>query len=69
MSKARVIIADFQHGSLEEEERILQDLATVESLDVHNESELWGRVEDADALMVYHTLKVTKATIERLMHP
>jgi C-terminal binding protein len=66
MSKARVIIADFQHGSLEEEERILKDLATVESLDVHHESELWGRVEDADALMVYHTLKVTRATIERL---
>jgi D-3-phosphoglycerate dehydrogenase/C-terminal binding protein len=66
MSKARVIIADFQHGSLEEEERILKDLATVESLDVHHESELWGKVEDADALMVYHTLKVTKATIERL---
>ena len=66
MSKARVIIADFQHGSLEEEERILKDLATVESLDVHHESELWGRVENADALMVYHTLKVTKATIERL---
>jgi len=27
---------------------------------------LWGRVEDADAIMVYHTLKVTRATIERL---
>jgi C-terminal binding protein len=66
MTKARVIIADFQHGSLEEEERVLRDLATVESLDVHHESELWGRVEDADALMVYHTLKVTRATIERL---
>jgi len=66
MSRARVIIADFQHGSLEEEERVLRDLATVESLDVHHESELWGRVENADALMVYHTLKVTRATIERL---
>jgi D-3-phosphoglycerate dehydrogenase/C-terminal binding protein len=66
MSQARVFIADFQHGSLEVEQGILQDLATVESLDVHHESELWGRVEDADALMVYHTLKVTRATIERL---
>lgn len=66
MTKARVIIADFQHGSLEEEERVLEGLATVESLDVHHESELWGRVEDCDALMVYHTLKVTRATIERL---
>ena len=41
-------------------------MATVESLDVHHESELWGRIEDADCIMVYHTLKVTKATIERL---
>ena len=32
MSKARVIIADFQHGSLEEEERILKDLATVAAI-------------------------------------
>jgi len=66
MNKALVIIADFQHGSLEVEQGILGDLATVVSLDVHAEEELWGRVEQADALMVYHTLKVTRATIERL---
>jgi C-terminal binding protein len=66
MPKARAVIADFQHGSLEVEESILKDVATVESLDVHHESELWGRIEDADCIMVYHTLKVTKATIERL---
>jgi D-3-phosphoglycerate dehydrogenase/C-terminal binding protein len=65
---ARVIISDFQHGSLEAEESILGDLATVESLDVTSEEQMWGRVEDADALMVYHTLKVTRATIERLKH-
>jgi D-3-phosphoglycerate dehydrogenase/C-terminal binding protein len=65
---ARVIISDFQHGSLEAEESILGDLATVESLDVTGEEQMWGRVEDADALMVYHTLKVTRATIERLKH-
>ena len=66
MSQARTFIADFQHGSLEVEQEILKDVASVESLDVHNESELWGRIEDADCIMVYHTLKVTKATIERL---
>jgi D-3-phosphoglycerate dehydrogenase/C-terminal binding protein len=68
MSRSRVVIADFQHGSLEIEQGILKDLATVESLDVHQEQELWGKVEDAAALMVYHTLKVTSATIERLKH-
>jgi D-3-phosphoglycerate dehydrogenase/C-terminal binding protein len=66
MSKALVIIADFQHGSLEVEQGILGELAIVQSLDVHAEEEMWGRVEQADALMVYHTLKVTRATIERL---
>lgn len=64
--KARVIISDFQHGSLEVEEGILGDLATVESLDVTHEEQMWGRIEDADAIMVYHTLKVTKETISRL---
>src|SRR3954470_18081579 len=66
MSKARAIIADFQHGSLEVEQEILGDLATVESLDVTAEQQMWGRIEDAEAVMVYHTLKVTSATIERL---
>jgi C-terminal binding protein len=66
MPTARAIIADFQHGSNDVEQEILKDVATVESLDVHNESEMWGRIEDADCIMVYHTLKVTKATIERL---
>ena len=56
MPLARAVIADFQHVSLEVEQGILKDLATVESLDVHNESELWGKIEDADCIMVYHTL-------------
>jgi len=66
MAKARVVVADFQHGSLEVEQQILGDLATVEALDVTQEEQLFGRIEDADAIMVYHTLKVTRATIERL---
>src|SRR4029078_4396913 len=66
MAKARAVIADFQHGSLEVEEEILKDVATVESLDVHHKAALWGKIENADAIMVYHTLKVTRATIERL---
>lgn len=64
--KPRVIIADFQHGSVAIEQSVLGDLATVEALEVTSEEQLWGRVEDADALMVYHTIKVSRATIERL---
>jgi C-terminal binding protein len=66
MSRPRVIVADFHHGSLAVEQEILGDVAEVEALDVHHESELWGSIEDAAAVMVYHTLKVTEATIARL---
>lgn len=66
MSRPLVIIADFLHGSLEVEEQILGDLAEVRALDVRTEDELWGRIEDAAAVMVFHTLRVTQATIGRL---
>ena len=65
-AKARIVIADFQHGSLDVEQRVVGDLAVVESLDVTSEEQMWGRVEDVDAMLVYHTIKVTRATIERL---
>ena len=48
------------------EQQILGDLANVEALAVSSEEQLWGRIEDAAAVMVYHTLKVTSATIGRL---
>lgn len=62
----RVCISDFQHGSAEVEEQILGDLATVEALEVTSEEQMWGRADDADALMVYHTIRISRATIERL---
>jgi D-3-phosphoglycerate dehydrogenase/C-terminal binding protein len=66
MPQARVIIADFQKGAVDVEQKILGDLAEVVPLDVSSEEQLWGRVEDAAAIMVYHTLKMTPATISRL---
>lgn len=65
-NRARVVIADFQHGSLEVEQSVIGELASVESLDVTREDQMWGRCEDADAIMVYHTIRITRATIERL---
>lgn len=62
----RVLISDFQHGSAEVEQEILGDLATVAALDVDSEEQMWGQVEDVDALMVYHTIRISQATIERL---
>ena len=66
MPRPLVAVADFLHGSLEVEQEILGDIADVAALDVQAEEELWGRIEDAAAVMVFHTLRVTQATIGRL---
>jgi len=64
--KHRVVKPDMIADDLEPEREILGDLAEVNAVDGHNENELIGRVEDADALMVYHHLSITQQTIERL---
>lgn len=66
MRPAQVIITDFVSEPLDYERRILGDLADLIALDALSEDELIGRVEDADALMVYHQFNVTRRIIERL---
>jgi len=66
VSRFQVIITDFVTGSLEPEENILRDIADVAALNGFGETELVGKVESADALMLYHNLSITRATIERL---
>ncbi len=65
---ARVVITDFIQDDLIPEKEILSGLATVEALNASHESELLGRIEDADAIMLYHELGVSKDTIDRLDH-
>ena len=62
----RVVITDFINDSLQVEQEILDGVAVVEAFDAMDESELAGRIEDSDAIMLYHNLSVTKATIEKL---
>ncbi|RMF89916.1 MAG: C-terminal binding protein, partial [Planctomycetota bacterium] len=64
--KTRVVLTDFIDDDLAIERRILQDVAEVEALAKHRESELTGLVEDADVLIVFHELCLTQATIDRL---
>jgi C-terminal binding protein len=64
--RAKVVITDFITGPLEHERRILGDLADITALDAKSESELAGRIEDADIVMVYHYLGLSAATIARL---
>ena len=66
MTRPRVVITDFVTGSLETERRILGDVADIVALDASNEDEITGRIEDAAAIMMYHTVSITAKTINRL---
>lgn len=68
MPRPRVVVTDFIREPLDQERRVLGDAADVEALDATSEEELIGRIEDADAIMLYHALSITRATIERLEH-
>jgi D-3-phosphoglycerate dehydrogenase/C-terminal binding protein len=66
MSHFRVVITDFIPDPPLVERNILTDVATVEALDANAEHELVGRVEHADAIMLYHNLAIREKTIRRL---
>jgi D-3-phosphoglycerate dehydrogenase/C-terminal binding protein len=63
-----VVVTDFLRDEMEPERRILGDLAQVTAMGAIDEKELVGHVEQADALIVYHEIIITRATIERLEH-
>ncbi|MBU6388119.1 MAG: C-terminal binding protein [Planctomycetes bacterium] len=62
----KVVITDLIVEPLDFERDVLKDIADVHALDAMQESELVGRIEDADAIMVYHYFRFTRASIERL---
>jgi D-3-phosphoglycerate dehydrogenase/C-terminal binding protein len=64
--KYKVVITDFVSGSLDIEKEILNDLAEIVALNAHFEEDLPGKVEDADAVILYHMLTVSRVTIARL---
>lgn len=66
--RMRVVITDFIAGPLEAERRILGEVADVAALDASTEDELTGQIEEADAIMMYHTVSITAPTIDRLKH-
>src|SRR5437879_3250775 len=65
MPKPRIYITDFLTEDFAVEEKILGDLADVVGLAAKLEPELVGRIEDAAAIMMYHSLPVRAATIAR----
>jgi len=62
----RVVVTDFIQDDLALERQILGDLADVTALGAHGEDELVGRIEQADAIILYHLICITRRTIERL---
>jgi C-terminal binding protein len=62
----QVVITDLLDDELQPEREVLSGLAKVTALQARSEDELVGRVEQADAMIVYHEVQITSATIERL---
>lgn len=63
---SHVVIADFINEPLEPERRVLGELAEVTALAAHTEDELIGRIEQVDAIILYHEVSLSRRTIERL---
>ena len=66
MSQARVIVTDCLEEPLDLEREILGDLAEIVALGATSDEQLLDRVKDADALLVYHFVKITARVIEQL---
>ena len=66
MPRFRVVVADFIADELRPERDTLGDIADLDMLNAHSEADLAGRIEDADAIMLYHNIAITRATIARL---
>ena len=66
MAKFRVPITDYIAPPAVFEEQVLSDIAEVICLEQMGETALEGKIEDADALLVFHTVKISIASIRRL---
>ena len=62
----KVTVTDFIADDLRPETQILGDLANVVALDSYDENEVVGRIEDSDAIMLYHNIALTRKTIDHL---
>jgi len=69
MSKRfRVVITDFIEDDLAIERAVLDEVADVEALVALEENQLAGRIEDVDAMIVFHEIRITRRTLARLKH-
>ena len=66
MSRPLVVVTDFIQEPLDRERSVLGDAAEVVALEAERESELAGRIEQAEAVMLYHFIGLSRETIARL---
>ncbi len=64
--KFKVPITDYVSSPAVYEEKVLSPIADVSCLEQIHESGLMGKIEDADALIVFHTIRVSALSIRRL---
>jgi len=62
----KVVITDYVSPPVEPEETIFAGLAKVECLNARSVAELDGRVEDADAIIIFHEVSLPAGVIDRL---
>jgi C-terminal binding protein len=67
VAEPKVVITDLVADELAPEREVLEGVARLEALDARQEEQLLGRIEDADAVIVYR-LDLSRRTIERLEH-
>lgn len=66
MTKFKIPITDYVPSPAVFEQKVLGDIAEVPCLEQVDESGLEGKIEDADALIVFHTIRISASSIRRL---
>src|SRR5438128_290789 len=64
--KFKIVVTDFIADSLLIEKDIVGQAGEVIALNAFDEKELEGKIEDADAIIMYHSLAMTRKTIDNL---
>ena len=66
VSDLHVIVADYITDDLPYENQILGDIAQVTSLDAYSHADMVGRIDNADAVMLFHNVSIMPETIDLL---
>ncbi len=66
MATMKVVVTDYIREPLAIEQEILGDIAEVVAVDAKNNQELEQRVQEADALLVFHFVSIEQPLMERL---